>query len=150
MNFNEPAFAQCPTLLGAQPESPECEQFDSAQEDVEEEGGATSALDAEPDASMGKETEASECSPWVPSAERHHQRNRAMRRERTRACREFRGPKNKHLSFLLFRETTKEDAISYRDWHSEIEDACREAMTPPRLRKLCSRPWRGWPGTMPR
>ena len=84
------------------------------------------------------------------SAKRHHQRNRAMRRERTRACQEFRGPKNKRLSFLLFRETTKEDAISYRDWHREIEDACREAMTPPRLRKLCSRPWRGWPGTMPR
>ena len=27
---------------------------------------------------------------------------------------------------------------------------CREAMMPPRLRKLCSHPWRGWPGTMPR
>ena len=46
-----------------------------------------------------------------------------MRRERTRAHREFRGPKNKRLSFPLFRETTKEDAISYRDWRSEIEDA---------------------------
>ena len=71
MNFDEPAFAQCPTLLGAQPESPERKQFDSAQEDVEEEeGGATSALDAEPDASMGEETEASGCSLRVPSAER--------------------------------------------------------------------------------
>ena len=37
MNFNKPAFAQRPTLLGTQPESPECEQFDSAREDVEEE-----------------------------------------------------------------------------------------------------------------
>ena len=46
-----------------------------------------------------------------------------MRRERTRARREFRRPKNRHLSFPLFRETTKEDAISYRDWCSEIEDA---------------------------
>ena len=46
-----------------------------------------------------------------------------MRREHTRARREFRGSKNKRLSFLLFRETTKEDAISYRDWHSEIKDA---------------------------
>ena len=27
---------------------------------------------------------------------------------------------------------------------------CREAMMPLRLRKLCSHPWRGWPGTMPR
>ena len=79
MNFNEPAFAQRPTLLGTQPESPESEQFDSAREDVEEEeGGATSALDAEPDASTGEETEASGCSPRVPSAERRHQRNHAM------------------------------------------------------------------------
>ena len=46
-----------------------------------------------------------------------------MRRERTWARREFRRPKNRRLSFPLFRETTKEDAISYRDWHSEIEDA---------------------------
>ena len=90
MNFDEPAFVQCPTFFGAQPESPEHEQFDSTQEDVEEEeGGATSALDAEPDASTGKETEASGHSPWVPSAERCHQRNHAMRRECTRARREF-------------------------------------------------------------
>ena len=71
MNFDEPTFAQRPTLLGTQPESPECEQFDCAREDVEEEeGSATSALDAEPDASTGEETEASGHSPWVPSAER--------------------------------------------------------------------------------
>ena len=81
MNFDKPAFVQCPTLLGAQPESPESEQFDSVQEDVEEEeGSATSALDTEPDASMDKETEASGRSPWAPFAERHHQRNCAMRR----------------------------------------------------------------------
>ena len=104
-------------------QSPEHEQFDSAREDVEEEGSATSALDTEPDASMGKEMEASGCSSRAPSAERHRQRNCAMRRERTRACREFWGPKNKRLSFPLFRETTKEDAISYRDWCSEIEEA---------------------------
>ena len=66
MNFNKPAFEQCPTLLGAQPESPEREQFDSAQEDVEEEDGATSALDAEPNASTGEETEASGHSPQAP------------------------------------------------------------------------------------
>ena len=46
-----------------------------------------------------------------------------MRRECTRARREFRRPKNRCLSFPLFWETTKEDAISYRDWRSEIEDA---------------------------
>ena len=46
-----------------------------------------------------------------------------MCRERTRVRREFRRPKNRCLSFPLFRETSKEDAISYRDWRSEIEDA---------------------------
>ena len=45
-----------------------------------------------------------------------------MHRECTQARREFRRPKNRRLSFPLFRETTKEDAISYRDWYSEIED----------------------------
>ena len=46
-----------------------------------------------------------------------------MRRECTRVRREFRRSKNRCLSFSLFRETTKEDAISYWDWRSEIEDA---------------------------
>ena len=60
MNLEESTFAQCPTLLGTQPESPEREQFDSAWEDAEEEDGkATSALDAELDASTGQETDAS-------------------------------------------------------------------------------------------
>ena len=73
MNFDEPAFAQCPALLGAQPKSPEREQFDSAWEDVEEEeGGATSALDAEINASTGEETEASGCPARVPSVDRCH------------------------------------------------------------------------------
>ena len=45
-----------------------------------------------------------------------------MCREHTHARREFQRPKNRRLSFPLFRETTKEDAISYRDWCSEIED----------------------------
>ena len=38
LNFDKPAFEQRPPLLGTQPESPEREQFDSAWEDVEEEG----------------------------------------------------------------------------------------------------------------
>ena len=71
MNLEESAFAQCPTLLGAQPESPECEQFDSAWEDTKEEDGkATSALDAKLDTSTGEETDASGCPAWMPSAER--------------------------------------------------------------------------------
>ena len=85
MNLEESAFAQRPTLLGTQLESPGCEQFDSAWEDVKEDGEAASALDAELDASTGEETDVSGRPARSPSAERHHQRNRAMRRERTRA-----------------------------------------------------------------
>ena len=123
MNLEESAFAQRPTLLGAQPESPGRKQFDSAQEDVKEDGKAASALDAKLDASTGEEMDVSGCQARSPSAERCCRRNHAMRRECTHARREFRRPKNRCLSFPLFRETTKEDAISYRDWHSEIEDA---------------------------
>ena len=123
MNLEESAFAQRPTLLGAQPESPEREQFDSAREDAEEDGKAASALDTKLDTSTGEETDTSGCPAQSSSAEQCRRRNRAMRKERTCAQREFRRPKNRRLSFPLFQETTKEDAISYRDWRSEIEDA---------------------------
>ena len=123
MNLEESAFEQCPALLGTQPESPEHEQFDSAREDTEEEDGkATSTLDAELDASMGEEMDASGRLVRTSCAEWCHRRNHTMRRECTRARKEFWRPKNRCLSFPLFQETTKEDAISYRDWHSEIED----------------------------
>ena len=86
MNLEESAFVQCPTLLGAQPESPEREQFDSTWEDTKEEDGeAASTLDAKLDASMGEETDASGRLAQTPSAERRCRRNRAMRRKRTRA-----------------------------------------------------------------
>ena len=86
MNLEESTFAQHPTLLGAQPESPEREQFDSAREDAKEEDGkAASALDAKLDTSTGEETDASGHLAQTPSAERHHQRNRTMCREHTRA-----------------------------------------------------------------
>ena len=70
MNLEESAFAQHPTLLGTQPESPRHEQFDSAREDVEEDSKAASALDAELDASTGEETDASGRAARSPSAER--------------------------------------------------------------------------------
>ena len=123
MNLEESTFAQRPTLLGAQPESPGHEQFGSAWEDVKEDGKAASALDAELDASTVEEMDTSGLPARLPSAEWRCRRNRAMHRQRTCARREFWRPKNRRLSFPLFWETTKEDAISYRDWHSEIEDA---------------------------
>ena len=127
MNLDEPAFAQRPALLGTHLETPEYEQFDSTQEDAEEdEGDVMSALDAELDVSMGEETDVSGHPHHMPSPDQHHQRNHALQRERNRVCWEFWRPKNGRLSFPLFRETTKEDAISYRDWRSEIEDALEQ------------------------
>ena len=69
MNLEESAFAQRPTLLGTQLESPRHKQFDSAWEDVKEDGKAASALDAELDASTGKETDASGHAARSPSDE---------------------------------------------------------------------------------
>ena len=86
INLEESAFAQCPTLLGAQPESPEREQFDSAWEDAKEEDGeATSTLDTKLNASTGEETDASGRLAQTSSAERRRQRNHAMCRECTQA-----------------------------------------------------------------
>ena len=71
MNFDEPAFAHRPALLGARPETPENEQFNSACEDAEEdEGDAMSVLDAKLDASTGEETDATGCPAGMPSADR--------------------------------------------------------------------------------
>ena len=135
MNLEESTFAQCPTLLGAQPESPGRKQFNSAWEDVEEDGEATSALDAELDTSTGEETDVSGRPARSPSAKWHRWRNRTMRRERTHARREFRRPKNRHLSFPLFRETTKEDAISYLcpRWCPYPDCSTRFVVLPPNL-----------------
>ena len=72
MNLEESAFAQCPTLLGTQPESPECEQFDSARKDAKEDGKVASTLDAELDTSTGEEMDASGHPARTPSAERCH------------------------------------------------------------------------------
>ena len=58
-----------------------------------------------------------------------------MCREHTWVWREFWRPKNRCLSFPLFRETTKEDAISYRDWRSEIEDALEHGHNAAKLKE---------------
>ena len=36
----------------------------------------------------------------------------------------------------MFRETTKEDAISYRDWHSEIEDTLEQGHNPAKVKEV--------------
>ena len=123
-------------LLGSRLGTPEHKQFDSACEDAEEdEGDITSALDVQLDASMGKEMDATGRPARMPSAERCQQRNRTLRRERNRAHQEFHRPKSRWLSFPLFQETTKEDAVSYQDWCSEIEDALEQGHNPAKVKE---------------
>ena len=82
MNFDEPAFAHRPALLGARLETPDNKRFDSTHEDAkEDEGDAMSALDAELDASTGEEMDAIGCPAHTPSADRRRRRNHALRRE---------------------------------------------------------------------
>ena len=137
LKLDEPAFVHYPALLGAQPETPEYKRFDSAHKDAEEdEGNATSMLDAELDASMGEETDTTGHPAHMPSAHRHRQRNHALRREHNRARREFCRPKNRWLSFSLFQETTKEDAISYQDRRSKIEDTLEQGHNPAKVKEV--------------
>ena len=82
MNFDEPAFAHHPALLGARPETPDKGLFNSTCEDAEEDkGDTTSMLDADLNASMGEEMDTTGCPACTPSADRRRQRNRALRRE---------------------------------------------------------------------
>ena len=137
LNLDEPTFIHRPTLLGAQLETPEHEQFDSTREDAEEdEGDTTCILGAELNISTGEEMDATGGPACMPSAERCQWRNCALRRQHNRARWEFRKPKSRQLSFPLFRETTKEDAISYRDWCSEIEDTLEHCHNPAKVKEV--------------
>ena len=71
LNLDKAAFTHHPTLLGARLGTPENKQFDSAHQDAEEdEGDAISALDAELNASMGKEMDTTGHLACTPSADR--------------------------------------------------------------------------------
>ena len=73
LQITELALPHCPALLGDQPKTPDQEQYDSAQEDAkDDEGDATSQLDVNLDASMGKEMDASGHLCHSLSADRHH------------------------------------------------------------------------------
>ena len=136
LNLDEPAFTYRPALLGTWLETPKYEWFDSTHEDTDEdEGNATSALDAELDASTGDEMDATGHPACMPSADRHRRRNCALRREHDWAQREFRRPKNRWLGFPLFRETTKEDTISYWDWCSKTEDTLEQGYNPAKVKE---------------
>ena len=135
----EPAFLHCPALLDDRPKTLDLEQYDSTQDcegDNDDEGDALSQLNADLDASKGEEMDTSGHLHWLLMAEGHHQRNHALCRECNQAQQEFCKPQNHRISFPLFRETTKENAISYRDWCSEMEEALERRHDPTKVKQV--------------
>ena len=66
-------------------------------------------------------------------AERNCRRNHAMHRERAHAKHNFhRGgsTRGRKLAFSLFRESDRDDSISYRDWRAEVEAALAKGYEP--------------------
>ena len=98
------------------PATPELGQYDSP--DVDD---PTSQADYD---SEKEYTDAMGHSGQSLPAERNRRRNHAMCRERAHAKRNFRRgglTRGRKLAFYLFRETDRDDSISYRDWQAEIE-----------------------------
>ena len=112
---NEPAFGHQPALLGDRPETPDPEQYDSTHnadgqgEDKDED--TTIKLGGD----LGARANVLGQSNWSSTTKCHHNRNHALQKECTRARHEFWHQWNRHISFPLFRETIKEDAISNQD-----------------------------------
>ena len=136
LNFDEPAFEQRPPLLGAQPESPEHEQFDSAWEDVEEEGGVTSGLDAELGTSTGKETEVSGCPRLRGVAEETRScRGSVLGHDEISGCLEINA-----FVFRCSEKPLKKMLFPIETGVARSRMPSRGAMMLPKSRKLCSRP----------
>ena len=60
-----------------------------------------------------------------------------MRRERAHAKRNFRQgglTRGRKLVFSLFRESDRDDSISYRDWWAEVEAALAKGYNPERVK----------------
>ena len=139
LQITELAFPHHIVLLDARPETLDPEQYDSAWEEAgtdDDKGNATSQLDADLNASTSEETDALGHSHRSLSADRCRQRNHTLHRDCNWAQWEFCKPQNCWLSFPLFRETTKEDAISYRDWHSKVEEALERGHNPTKVKEV--------------
>ena len=113
----------------SRPASPEAGQYDSPDVDDQEED-LTSQADFD---SEDKYTDATGRSGRSLPAKRNHRRNCAMRRERARAKRNFRrggSTRGRKLAFSLFRESDRDDSISYHDWWAEVEAALAKGYEP--------------------
>ena len=101
------------------PATPEAGQYDSPDMDDPEED-LTSQADFD---SKDEYTEATGRSGQSLPAERNRRRNCVMHRERAHAKRNFHQgglTRGRKLVFSLFRESNRDDSISYRDWWAEV------------------------------
>ena len=152
MNFNEPTFAQCPALLGAQPESPE------------------RANSLTPPGRMLKKKWMVPQVHWTPrsmlalvrrqkplGAQPGHPLLRGAT-EGIVPCkgsvpRRIENFKSLRISALVshcFEKPLKRMPFPIKIGIARLKTPLSEATMPPRSKKRCLHPWRGWPGTMPR
>ena len=115
------------------PETPEAGQYDSPDVDDPEED-LTSQTDFD---SEEKFTNATGSSGRSLPAECNRRRNCTMHRERAHAKHNFhRGGSTqcRKLAFSLFRETDRDDSISYHDWQAEDEAALAKGYEPEHIK----------------
>ena len=115
------------------PATPEAGQYDSPDVDDPEED-LTSQADFN---SKDEYTDATGHSGQSLPAKCNHRRNCAMCRERARMkCNFHRGgsTRGQKLVFCLFRESDRDDSISYRDWWAEVEAALAKGYKPERVK----------------
>ena len=123
-NMNLQDGPSCPgtPLRESRPTTPEAGQYDSPDVDNPEED-LTSQVNFD---SEDEYTDATGHSGRSLPAKHNHRRNRAMLRERACAKRIFcRGgsTQGRKLVFSLFRESNRDDSISYHDWRAEVDAA---------------------------
>ena len=109
--------------------TPETDQYDSPDPDNQEDD-----LTSQSDLNSEEEyTDATGHSGRSLPAEHNCRRNHTMHRERAHAKHNFHPGVSTHgrkLAFSLFRETNRDDCISYHDWCAEIEAALAKSYEP--------------------
>ena len=133
MNLQDGPSRPGTPMRESRPVTPEAGQYDSPDVDNPEEDLTSQAnFDSE-----DEYTDATGCSGQSLPAERNNRRNHAMRRERAHAKHNFhRGGSTRgwKLAFSLFRESDRDDSISYRDWQAEVEAALVKGYKPERVK----------------
>ena len=129
MNLQDVPSRPGTPMRESHPATPEAGQYDSPDVDDPEEDLTSQANFNSED----EYTDATGCCGWSLPAECKCRRNRAMRRERAHVKCNFRQgglTQGWKLGFSLFRESDRDDSISYRDWRAEVEAALAKGYEP--------------------